>query len=93
LAQLLGNTQRIIRVPYDTSRERFSRRKLIPSNPKTLGDYLLLKRIEMNLSQPELAQIMGVTDRKIRAWERDAEPPTEIEWQSLAKALGVRSES
>ena len=57
LGQLLGIAQRLIMVKYDNSKERYSRRKLIPVNPKTLGDRLLLKRIEADLSQPELAKM------------------------------------
>lgn len=50
-AALLGSSQRVIRVSYDFSKQRFSARKLIPVNPKTVGDYLLLMRIQANLSQ------------------------------------------
>jgi DNA-binding XRE family transcriptional regulator len=38
----------------------------MPVNPKTLGDHLLLKRIEANLSQPEVAQKAGVSERTVR---------------------------
>jgi DNA-binding transcriptional regulator YiaG len=69
LGQLLGITQRSIMFKYDDSKERNSRRKLIPVNPKTLGDHLLLKRIEANLSQPEVAQLTGVSVRTVRKWE------------------------
>jgi hypothetical protein len=44
--QLLGITQRTIHVIYEHSGGRFSPRKLIPVNPKTVGDHLLLKRFK-----------------------------------------------
>jgi hypothetical protein len=77
LAQVLGNTQRIIRVKYDHSNQKFSPRKLIPSEPKTLGDFLLLERIAANLTQQELAKQAGVTELRVRAWEHNSERPSE----------------
>jgi DNA-binding transcriptional regulator YiaG len=57
-----------VHVKFDHFKQRFSPRKLIPVNPKTTGDYLLLKRIEADLSQPELAAKSGVSVRKVKAW-------------------------
>ena len=87
LAQLLGITQRSASVKYDGSKERYNRRKLIPVNPKTLGDHLLLKRIEANLSQPEMAQKAGVSVRTVRKWEYGIVCPTEHHWQALKLIL------
>jgi DNA-binding transcriptional regulator YiaG len=84
LGQLLGITHRTIRVIHDHSGGRFSSRKLIPVNPKTTGDYLLLKRIKANLSQPEVALKAGVSEQMVRAWEHDQSLPTEAQWQVLA---------
>lgn len=80
----MGISQRSVTVKYDDSKERYSRRKLIPVNPKTLGDHLLLKRIEANLSQPEVAQKLGVSVRTVRKWEYGYACPTEDHWQVLA---------
>jgi DNA-binding transcriptional regulator YiaG len=91
LGQLLGITQRKITVKFDHSKERFSIRKLIPVNPKTLGDHLLLKRIEANLSQPEVAQKAGVSVRTVRKWEHGIVCPTEHHWQVLAGILCLDS--
>ncbi len=74
-------------VKYDDSKERYSRRKLIPVNPKTLGDHLHLKRIEADLSQPELAQKAGVSVRMVRKWECGLACPTEGHWQALKLIL------
>jgi DNA-binding transcriptional regulator YiaG len=89
MGQLLGITQRTIRVVHDRSGGRFSPRKLIPVNPKTTGDYLLLKRIQANLSQPEVAVKAGVSEHTVRAWEHDDLRPTEAQWQALRDILNL----
>ena len=87
MGALLGITQRTIRVVHQHSGGRFSPRKLIPVNPKTLGDHLLLKRIEANLSQPEVAVKAGVSIRTVRKWEHGLACPTEDHWQALVDIL------
>jgi ribosome-binding protein aMBF1 (putative translation factor) len=91
LGQLLVITHRTVLVKFDHFKQRFSPRKLIPVNVKTLGDYLLLKRIKADLSQPELAVKSGVSVRKVKAWEHDQIMPTEAEWQVLAGILRLDS--
>jgi DNA-binding transcriptional regulator YiaG len=89
LGQLLGIAQRSIAVKHDDSKERYSRRKLIPVNVKTLGDQLLLKRIEANLTQPQVAQKAGVSTRTVRKWEHGHVCPTEGHWHALKLLLGL----
>jgi len=91
LGQLLGIAQRSVWVQFDDSKERYSRRKLIPVNPKTLGDHLLLKRIEANLSQLEVAEKAGVSVRTVRKWEYGIVCPTEHHWQKLTGILNLDS--
>lgn len=91
MGQLLGIAHRT-KVVKNSHIQRFSPRKLIPVNVKSLGDYLLLKRIEANLSQPELALKLAVTVRKIKAWEHDKLVPTKAEWQVLATVLALESQ-
>jgi DNA-binding transcriptional regulator YiaG len=76
---------------FDHSKEKYSRRKLIPVNPQTLGDHLLLKRIEANLSQPEVAQKVAVSARTVRKWEHGHACPTEDHWQALKHILRLDS--
>jgi DNA-binding XRE family transcriptional regulator len=66
-------------------------RKLIPVTSKTMGDRLLLKRIEVNLSQLEVAVKAKVSERTIRASEHDLSLPTETQWQVLAGILHLDS--
>src|ERR1700722_11777159 len=91
LGQLLGIAHRTVQVNFDHFKQRFSTRKLIPVNVKSLGDYLLLKRIQADLSQPELAVKSGVTVRKVKAWEHDQMVPNEAEWHSLVTILKLES--
>jgi DNA-binding transcriptional regulator YiaG len=85
----LGNAQRTVEVIYGDFKQRFSTRKLIPTEVKTLGDYLQLKRIKADLSQPELALKTGFTVRKIKTWEHDRIVPTTAEWTVLTPILGL----
>ena len=87
LAQLLGNTQRTIRVKYDHSNQKFSPRKPFPTNPKTIGDNLILKRYVADFSQAVVAEMVGVPVKILRKWEYDKEVPTNAELKRLAEVL------
>jgi len=76
---------------FDYTSQRFSPRKLIPVNVKTLGDQLHLERIKANLSQSELAQNLAVSTRTVRKWEHGQTCPTENHWQVLANLLCLNS--
>lgn len=89
MAPLLGIAQRTVEVIYPYFKQRFSPRKLIPTEVKTLGDYLLLKRIQADLSQPELAVKTGYTVRMIKEWEYDRRTPSGAEWECLRSVLGL----
>ena len=89
LGALLGIAQRTVEVFYGQFKQRFSPRKLIPTEAKSLGDHLLLQRINADLTQPELARKAGVTVRTVKTWEHDAAVPTETEWGALAKILNM----
>jgi DNA-binding transcriptional regulator YiaG len=87
MGQLLGIAQRMMVVKFENSKQRYSTRKLIPVNPKTLGDHLLLKRIEADLTQPEVAQTVGISTRIVRKWERGHACPNEGHWLTLVHLL------
>jgi transcriptional regulator with XRE-family HTH domain len=88
----MGIAQRTVMANFECSKQRYSPRKLIPVNPKTIGDYLLLKRIKGNLSQPELAIKAGVSIRTVSAWEHDRIVPTTNQWRVLATVLKLNLE-
>ena len=87
----MGIAQRTVEAVLNDFKQRFSTRKLIPTEVKTLGDYLLLKRVKADLSQPELARKTGFTVRKIKTWEHDWIIPTEAEWHILARSLDLET--
>jgi len=91
LGQLLGIAQRTVVAVFDYPSQRFSPRKLIPVNVKTLGDKLHLGRIKANLCQQEVAQKLKVSTRMVRKWERGLACPTEDHWRALALILGLDS--
>jgi len=76
LAQALGNTQRTIRVELRLSDENFSPRKLFPTAPRTLGDYLMGKRLEDEGFRQDLTCV-----------EYNQLLPTQAEWQRLIRIL------
>ncbi|MEI6076817.1 MAG: helix-turn-helix transcriptional regulator [Verrucomicrobiota bacterium] len=51
----------------------------------------MLKRIEADLSQPEVAQMAGVSVRTVRKWEHGIVCPTEHHWQVLKGILRLDS--
>jgi len=69
------------------SKEKFSPRKVFPTAPKTLGDHLMVKRLEADLTQAEVAAKMKVSDKTLRAWEYDQTVPSQAEWQRLIGIL------
>ncbi|MEI7535434.1 MAG: helix-turn-helix transcriptional regulator [Verrucomicrobiae bacterium] len=77
---------------FDFPSQRFSTRKLIPVNVKTLGDQLHLARIKANLSQSEVAQKLKVSTRTVRKWEHGHACPTEDHWQLLRHLLNFDSQ-
>ena len=47
----------------------------------------MLKRLEADLTQAEVAAKMKVSDKTLRAWEYDQSLPTRAEWQRLIGIL------
>ena len=56
---------------------------------KTLGMLISQKRKEKGMTQLELAQKMGVTDKAVSKWERDLSCPDINSLPVLAETLGV----
>ena len=83
----MGITQRTIKTLFNSNSSGCQTRKRTASKPITVGDWLHLKRIEGSLSQTEIAEHVGVRKSKVRAWEHDAEKPTDTEWQALSSIL------
>lgn len=56
--------------------------------PKTIGDKIRNRRIELNLFQKEVAQIMGVSEDCITYWENDRSIPQKRYSKKIIGFLG-----
>lgn len=58
-------------------------------NKTTMGQLIAAKRKELGLTQQELADRMGVTDKAVSKWERDLSCPDVSAITHLAGELGL----
>ena len=58
-------------------------------NKKTMGMMIASKRKELSMTQLELANKMGVTDKAVSKWERDLSCPDVSSLPKLAEILGL----
>ena len=58
-------------------------------NKTTMGMMIASKRKELNMTQLELADQMGVTDKAVSKWERDLSCPDVSSLPKLAEILGL----
>jgi predicted transcriptional regulator len=65
-----------------------------PAHPKTLGEHLRKKRIDLSLSMRQLSDFLslGVSDSTIEKWEKDISRPTEPYRSRIVEFLGFDSE-
>ena len=61
-----------------------------PAAPKTLGEHLRKKRIDLSLSMTQLAKLLGlgITDTAIEKWEKNQNRPTEFHRRRIIEFLG-----
>jgi transcriptional regulator with XRE-family HTH domain len=59
-----------------------------PWNPNTLGEQILKKRLELGLTQKELANHLGLNDQTISRWETDENRPRAKHYFLLAPLFG-----
>ena len=76
---LLGICHCAIRIRRPPNSEHFKRLRNYPVNPKTLGEHLRKKRIDLSLSMTQLAKLLGlgITNKAIEKWEKNQNRPTE----------------
>ena len=72
----------------------FKQFRQYPTHPKTLGEHLRKKRIDMGLSMPKLANLLGigVTDTAIEKWEKNINYPTAHYRSRITRFLGFDPE-
>jgi transcriptional regulator with XRE-family HTH domain len=61
-----------------------------PASPKTLGEHLRKKRIDLHLSMSQLAQRLGVgiTATALEKWEKNQNRPTTEHRLQIVRFLG-----
>ena len=66
-----------------------------PTSPKTLGEHLRKKRIDMQPSTSQLDELLGlgVTDSAIEKWEKNQNRPTEPYRTQIMEFLGFDPET
>lgn len=74
-------------VSYTPRLKEYRPFKKFNRQPKTLGDWLHVKRFEADLTRTQLALKLGITLRSIINWEKDLERPNTKEWALLSTAL------
>ena len=51
-----------------------ARKQVLPISPQTVGDHIRLRRLQLGLSQPKLAAIIGVDPNTVLNWEKCYSP-------------------
>jgi predicted transcriptional regulator len=68
----------------------FRQLRRYPATPKTLGEHLRKKRVDMQLSMTQLANLLGlgISDTAIEKWEKNQNRPTEEHRKRIIEFLG-----
>src|SRR5947207_8992961 len=87
---LLGICHCAIRIRRPPNSEHFKRLRNYPANPKTLGEHLRKKRVDLSLSMTQLAKLLGlgITDTAIEKWEKNQNRPTDTHPKLIVEFLG-----
>ena len=86
----LACCHRTIRVHRSSISLHFRRLRRYPTAPKTLGEHLRKKRVDMQLSMTQLAKTLGlaITDAAIEKWEKNQNHPTDEHRKRIVEFLG-----
>jgi transcriptional regulator with XRE-family HTH domain len=60
----------------------------IHQNPKTLGDHIKKRRLELRLFQAQVGKILGVTESTVTNWEKNRSNPTLRPMPKIIRFLG-----
>jgi len=68
----------------------FRQLRRYPTSPQTLGEHLRKKRIDMQLSMTQLAELLGlgITNFAIEKWEKNQNRPTAEHQTRIVDFLG-----
>ena len=84
---LLGICDRVICVEIPVAPPYRRLRRAVLDAPKTLGEHLLRKRVDMALTNTQLAQMLGVAYQTIERWEHNRKPITAKNRQKIVAFL------
>jgi DNA-binding transcriptional regulator YiaG len=86
----LGIYHRTIHHKKSTVSLHFRQLRHYPAQPKSLGEHLRKKRIDLSLSMTQLSQFLnlGVSDATIEKWEKDISRPSEPYWKRIVEFAG-----
>jgi DNA-binding transcriptional regulator YiaG len=92
---MLGIGERCIRHVRSKGSLYFKHLRHYPTNPKTLGEHLCRKRIDLSLSLTQLAQVLGigVCASTIAKWERNQNYPAPAYRIRIVEFLGYDPEA
>jgi predicted transcriptional regulator len=68
----------------------FRQSRRYPTRPKTLGEHLRKKRIDLSLSMTQLSEYLklDVSDATIEKWEKDISQPSKPYWNRIVEFVG-----
>ena len=86
----MGIDQRTIHIQRSLSSLHFRALRRYPTNPQSLGEHLRKKRIDMQLSMTQLADVLGlgITDSAIEKWEKNQNRPSADHKRKIELFLG-----
>jgi DNA-binding transcriptional regulator YiaG len=89
--RLLPCCHRTIHHVRSTTSLHFKPSRNYPATPRTLGEHLWKKRIDLHLSMSQLPAILGlgITDTAIEKWEKNQNRPTKEHRARIVQFLGL----
>jgi len=83
----LGIAQRQVQVNYLTNSGNQNRANALKLNIKTAGDWIKVKRLEVNLTPGRVAAKMGIAASLVYSWENNTQQPDNQQLKILASVL------
>ena len=90
---LLGIRDRVLKVKIPTSSVYRRLWRGIGAEPKTIGEHMRRKRVDMGLTNVELAQILAVAYQTVERWEHNRCPMKPKHRAKVVAFLGYDPES
>ena len=79
---------RVAFLPFVPLRIKCKKPKKYVDDPQSIGEHIRKRRIELGLSQPDLAKLLGVSSATVLNWERGKTPPLITHMGKVIEFLG-----